>query len=367
MTSDKTTKLWVCCGVFISILACSSSVLAQACPAQLTCQWTSLNPGSGCNPPEPATAYNSFWDGPWEEAFTVQTNFCPATPSSCMEAPTSSQPSHNASCGQPIDLADGNTWITQTDVKIPGLGGGLSLARSWNSIWSQARAGAVGLFGAGWSSTFEENVFVGSDHYMKYARGAGDVWSFGFSGRDTNGNPLYSVAGRGSLVPTLAQMPTSWVLTFQNGEQRIFDGTTGRLQSITDRNGNTTQLTYDASFRLVMVTDPVSRHLYFSYASPSSFLVTGVTSDFGISLSYTYDSMGRLTQCTRPDSTTVSFQYNDPNPSLITAVLDSNGKVLESHTYNSCAQGVTASRAGGVEAVTVSYPLACHSGLALAP
>jgi len=59
---------------------------------------------------------------------------------------------------------------------------------------------------------------------------------------------------------------------------------------------------------------------------------------------------------TKPDMTTVSFQYNDPNPTLITAVLDSNGKVLESHTYDSQARGLTSSRAGGVEAVTIKYP-----------
>lgn len=140
----------------------------------------------------------------------------------------------------------------------------------------------------------------------------------------------------------------------------MFDGTSGRLLSITDRNGNTTQLTYDASYRLISVTDPASRHLYFSYAGPTSYLVTGVSSDVGISLSYSYDGQGRLIQYTKPDKTTVSFQYNDPNPSLITAVLDSTGKVLESHTYDSLGRGLTSSRAGGVEAVTVTYPPATY-------
>ena len=123
-----------------------------------------------------------------------------------------------------------------------------------------------------------------------------------------------------------------------------------------DRNGNITQLTYDSSYRLTTVTDPASRHLYFSYASPTSYLVTSVTSDVGISLSYAYDGQGRLIQYTKPDQTTVSFQYNDPISFLITAVLDSNGPVLESHTYDSHGIGLTSSRAGGVEAVTVTYP-----------
>jgi YD repeat-containing protein len=155
---------------------------------------------------------------------------------------------------------------------------------------------------------------------------------------------------------TLFYTSTNWILIFQNGEQRVFDGKSGNLLSVTDRNGNITQLTYDSSYRLTTVTDPASRHLYFSYASPSSYLVTSVTSDVGISLSYSYDGQGRLIQYTKPDQTTVSFQYNATNPRLITAVLDSNGAVLESHTYDSLGRGLTSSRAGGVEALTVTYP-----------
>ena len=89
----------------------------------------------------------------------------------------------------------------------------------------------------------------------------------------------------------------------------------------------------------------------------SGNLVQSVTTDFGISLSYTYDAQQRLTQVTYPDNTFKTFQY-DVN-SYITAVLDSQGKVLESHTYNGCGQGLTGSRANGVEALSVSYPLGC--------
>jgi YD repeat-containing protein len=73
----------------------------------------------------------------------------------------------------------------------------------------------------------------------------------------------------------------------------------------------------------------------------------------GLSLSYAYDGQGRLTTVTKPDQTTVSFTY-DSN-SMITAVKDSNGKILESHTYDSSGRGLTSSKANGVDAVTVSY------------
>jgi YD repeat-containing protein len=162
------------------------------------------------------------------------------------------------------------------------------------------------------------------------------------------------VASPANISATFVQTSMFYVITFKNGEQRHFDLKTGFLTAIIDRNGNTTQLSYDSSNRLATVTDPASRHLYFNYANSSSWLVTSVTSDFGTTFSYSYDTQGRLIQVTKPDQTTVSFTYNAQ--SQITAVTDSNGKVLESHTYDSSGRGLTGSRANGVNAVTVTYP-----------
>jgi len=258
-------------------------------------------------------------------------------------------------------LLTGDTYITEADIRLPGLGGGLTLARTWNSIPFTSR-GSLGMFGPNWISTFEESVFVDTDSYVKYLRGDGGVWSFLYSG-SSGQNFLFSTGGPASQTAQLStgatsQSSTNWTLTFQNGETRSFDGTTGKILSIVDRNGNTTQFTYDASYRLVTVTDPAARHLYFHYSTPSPYLVTSVTSDFGVSLTYSYDSQNRLSLVTEPDNSTLSFQYD--SQSHITAVLDGNGKVLESHTYNGCGQGLTSARAGGAEAVTVSYSQSCN-------
>jgi YD repeat-containing protein len=191
---------------------------------------------------------------------------------------------------------------------------------------------------------------VGSDDYVKYARGDGSFWSFGFSSYG-----VYKLAAPQSATATLATGSSYWTLTFQNGEQRRFDNTSGWLIAIIDRNGNTTQLTYDALNRLVTVTDPSSRHLSFTYGSSSSYLVTGVSSDVGLALSYSYDTQNRLSQVTNPDLTTLTFAYD--SQSRITSVTDSNGKILESHTYDGNGRGLTSSRALGVDAVTITYPI----------
>jgi YD repeat-containing protein len=273
--------------------------------------------------------------------------------SACAPAasPTETQP-RCPSCGSPIVVATGNTYIEQTDISVPGLGNGLRLTRTWNSLWPTTQsASQIGLFGPNWRSTYEERVFVGSDGYMKYARGDGSFWSFGYN--TAAGGPLYAVASPANASATLAQGTTSWILTFHNGEQRYFDLTSGNLTAIVDRNGNTTTLSYDSVGRLVSVTDPASRQLNFNYGNSSPYLITSVTSNIGVSVSYVYDTSARLSTVTEPDGSRLSFQY-DSN-SFISAVLDSNAQVLEMHTYDSVGRGLTSSRANGVDAVTVSY------------
>jgi YD repeat-containing protein len=262
-------------------------------------------------------------------------------------------PCANATAQHPISLASGDTYIEENDVRLPGLSGGLSLHRIWHSLWpSTQSAYQIGMFGPNWRSTFEERVFVGADNYMKYGRSDGSFWSFGYG--SPAGGGVWSVAAPANMSATLVSGSSYWTITFLNGEQRTFDNSTGHLLSIIDRNGNTTQLSYDGSGRLVTVTDPVSRHLYFAYGSGgASYLVSQVTTDVGIAISYSYDSLGRLSQVTEQDSSTFNFAYN--SQSLITSVTDSMGATLESHTYDSSARGLTGSQASGVNAVTISY------------
>lgn len=254
------------------------------------------------------------------------------------------------SANRPISLATGNTYIEETDVNLPGLGGGLKLTRTWLSMWPQTQLlSSVGIFGPNWRSTYEERVFMGSDNWMKYSRGNGSYWSFG-----VNNSGVLVVAAPANASATLSQTASYWLLRFQNGEQRHFDLNSGTLTAIVDRNGNTTQISYDSSGRLATITDPASRHLYFNYQSLTSALISSVTSDFGVTVSYAYDAQNRLSQVTLPDLTTITFTYN--SASQITQVTDMNGKVLESHTYDSAGHGLTASQANGINSVSVTAP-----------
>lgn len=275
------------------------------------------------------------------------------------DCPTCPKP---AEAGGPINLATGNTYIIETDISIPGLGGGLRLTRTWNSITPAVQRSYPFMFGTNWRSNFEQRLVANaSDGFLKYTQPNSSVSSFGVHTLETgtNGtqNIFNAVVPANDTTTTITQgwsgSSLTWTMVSQNGEKRVFDPKTGVLTSITDRNGNATTLSYDTSNRLATVTDPAGRHLYFNYSSSSTNLVSTVTTDFGMTLSYTYDSQGRLTQVTKPDNTTISFAY-DSN-SYITTVTDSNGKVLESHTYDAAGRGLTSSRANGVDAVTITY------------
>lgn len=190
---------------------------------------------------------------------------------------------------------------------------------------------------------------MSGDNYVKYARSDGSFWSFGINDK---GEFVFAAP---ATVTAKLETASSLLLVFMSGEQREFDLPTGLLNWIKDRNGNTTQISWDSDKRLAEVVDPALRHLYFNYGSGANYyLVSSITSDFGLTLSYTYDTNGRLTQVTRPDQTTINYTYNSQG--AITQVTDSNGKVLESHTYDSSGRGLTSSQANGVNAVTLTYP-----------
>jgi len=309
--------------VFISaMLQC---LLALAAHAQVSCLgtfiWYFPDPipnGATCIGPA---------QGPFSMICVGPTGNCPGPPVAF--CPTCNQGAPTA--GHPINLATGNTYIQQKDITIPGLNGGLALSRTWISAWpSNQTAYQVGLFGSNWRSTYEEGVYL-SGSYMEYVRGDGEIWFFSQNGTS------WVLSSPAKVTATLTQSGGVWTLVFKNGEQRTFNVATGALASIIDRNGNTTTLTYDASNRLTTVTDPASRTLTFSYPNGTSRLVSGVSSSVGVAVSYAYDSSNRLHVVTEQDTSTLTFAYD--SGSRITSVTDSEGKVIEAHTYDAKNRG----------------------------
>lgn len=257
-----------------------------------------------------------------------------------------------ARAGEPINLTNGNVWIEHHDYAVPGLGGGLELSRVWNSQWYYSNPPTLaGMFGYGWRSTYEEQLMpLGSQTFI-YWRGDGSGWTFTYN----SALNTYALSSPPDERAQLVMNPGTgaFTLTLADGTQRTFNAQ-GLLAAVIDRNNNQTTLAYDTTNRLTSVTSAGGSTLTFSYGDPNnSTQVTTLADAVGTVATYTYDSSSRLTMVTYADGSKLNFTF-DAN-SNITAVTDSQGKLLESHTYDSQNRGLTSSRAYGVDSVSLTY------------
>lgn len=264
--------------------------------------------------------------------------------------------------GRPINLTNGNVWISQQDFSLPSIGGGLQLTRTWNSLWqNNTSIGTAGVFGDSWRSNLEERLEFVASNGKKYWRADGGSWLFNY---DTNsqGYILVSPANEHATL-TYSSSTTLYTLTFRDGTQRTFN-TNGYLVTWADRNGVKANITLNTASRPTQITLTAQgvtyRTVTLSYNTPGNAgLVSSVqdTADgIGTIATYVYDSTSHLTQVVYYGDATSALNYAYTN-GLITSVTDADGKTLETHTYaaDNSRRGTSSSGANGVDAITVSY------------
>jgi len=257
--------------------------------------------------------------------------------------------------GAPINFTNGNTWITQQDYSIPGLGGGLNLTRTWNSLWPLKQPPeTLGIFGDSWRSNLEERVQQLSGGVVKYWKGDGSLLFYSWNGSSY----VLTAPANDATILTYNSGTQQTTVTLKDGTQKIFNSG-GYLTSIVDRNSNTTTISIDAAHqnRIASVTDAAARVVTFNYTNAQfPRLCTSISDSVGTIASYQYDTSGLLKQVAYPDGSQLNFAYTDPNSStLISSVTDSQSKVIESHTYDAQRRGATSQNANGVNSVSVSY------------
>jgi RHS repeat-associated protein len=248
-----------------------------------------------------------------------ETTWGPSNPS----APGQEPPS----CGDPVDCATGNYYETQSDLAVGGRGVGLDLTRTYNA--QAAANGLAGAFGHGWSSSFSDSLVVESSTAMLH---------------QANGSTVpFVVSGTSYIPPAWSQDSLSgsakigYSLVLANQIKYQFEGSTGRLQSVTDRNGNQTKLAYNKAGQLETITDPAGRKITLTYNGEG--LVESAKDPLGHTAKYTY-SEGNLASVTLPGEAKARWQYHYDGSHQMTLMIDGR-KGETTNEYNSAHQLTT--------------------------
>ncbi|MFL1675787.1 RHS repeat-associated core domain-containing protein [Paenibacillus dendritiformis] len=224
--------------------------------------------------------------------------------------------------GDPIDVAKGRFYLQATDLVVHDIGGALELTRSFN-----AHNPFVGMLGKGWLSSLESSLTRVEDraflicmdgHYESFILQDGE-WRNERSG---------------ALEYRLVEEPRRgrYVVKHQRYTY-VYDGSTGRLVSFSDGNGNRTTLEYDdqglrslttpggkelaftcRNGKLAAITDNIGRTVQYRYAGD---LLAGVTYPNKGEVTYAYDSEGRLTSITDQNGHTYVRNEYDSNDRVI--------------------------------------------------
>lgn len=288
----------------------------------------------------------------WLDEIIFQVTLPPPPPPSLIDPGPSME--CEAEAGKPINLMTGNVWMSTTDYSVPGLAGGLSVERTWNSLWNHSNPPfTAGMFGKGWTSDFEERLQVFNSNYIIYWRGSGNTWVY--EKPDGCSWYNYSVVSPANKQGSLEYDNTTaeYTLSFSDGTKKVFSSE-GNLVGVIDRNGNHTTVSYDSLDRISMVTAPGGQLMSYTYGDPQNpNLVTTAQDAVGTIATYSY-SDDKLTQVTYADASQLNYGYDAADN--IISVTDSEGKVLETHTYDASGRGLSSSSADSVESITLQYP-----------
>ena len=211
--------------------------------------------------------------------------------------------------------------------------------------------------------------------------GAGS-WLFNWQRRldvsasaDTNGAQAVATRDDGA-TPTFAKVGDKWVSSATrdvltrvtnasgantgwqygataSGIVEAYDSN-GVLQSIRERNGRTTTLSYNVKRQLTQVTAPSGRSLTFAYDTQNR--VSSITAPDGAVTKYAYNATGMLTSVTWPDNSVRQYVYEDARfPTALTGVIDEAGVRYATYAYDDQGRAITSELTGGTDRYQFQY------------
>lgn len=245
------------------------------------------------------------------------------------------------SVGEPVNVTNGNMYVEQHDFSLSSLGFPIDITRTYNS-----RSQQIGLFGRGWSTAYDSSLAIYDSNMVRLNEDDGRATNFG---RPAGSSGAFAPL-EGDFHGQLIQSGGAFSLSMADGSSSQFNSA-GKLLATTDRNNNTTTLTYNASGFLSSVTNAFGRVL--TVTTNTNGRVISISDTLGTAASYTYGGSDELLSVTYADNSAFNYTYN--GNLRLTSVADALGNVRESHTYDSQGRALTSEKHGGVELYTLNY------------
>jgi RHS repeat-associated protein len=228
-----------------------------------------------------------------------------------------------AKYAEPVSTGNGNYYYRHIDLTIPGRGLPFVFARSYNALDNYA-----GPLGAKWTHSY--NILLlqnGTDVLIKWDDGHGETYSF---------NGTTYVPQPGVFNSLIANTDGSFLLTKKNQTKYSFTST-GRLSSITDRNGNSLLLKYDSNGNLTQITDTVGRAILLTY--DASNRITTLTDPASRTVSFGYSANNDLAQTTDQSGGVTAFAYDSSHH--VTSITLPNGNILLKNIYDTQSRTIS--------------------------
>nr|WP_158014514.1 RHS repeat domain-containing protein [Ralstonia solanacearum] len=263
---------------------------------------------------------------------------------SCQPRP----PVQVCSAGSPAIPGTGITTVSEPDeggsAELP-----VSLAYRSSSRYGVGAGG--GQWMLSWQRSLDTSQAADPTPQVAVQRDDGSVSTF-----TPNGTAWSASNTRDTLQPVTdaSGKTTGWQYTVvDTGAVETYD-TSGKLQSVRDRNGRTTTLAYNAANQLTTVAAPSGRSLAVAYDSQNR--VASVTAPDGAVTGYGYNGASILSTVTHPDGTTRQYLYEDGRfPTVLTGIVDENGSRYATYAYDNQLRTTSSALAGGVNQYQFQY------------
>ena len=259
-------------------------------------------------------------------------------------------------CGDPVNTATGNLTETIDDIRVQGAGPGLSLSRTYNSV----AADRAGIFGNGWTSTWESSVDVVEDTAtVTFGNGSQVIFqrtplgwfaaprvTARLSIDDAGASEVILGGGRETLTFDADGRLTTWtdsntrtvsldhsdpsqvVVSDDAGRSVLLELEDGHVVSATDPAGSVTTYEYDGG-DLVGVVDALGGTTTFGY--DAEHRLTEMTDAEDDTTTTDYDAEGRATRQVDPRGGVTTFDYGDDG---VTTITEPDGTVSAHHYEN---------------------------------